>query len=74
MEDLGEKAYEYFNNYDDILQTVVMRDKVSGCPRGLGFVVLVNLVDLDMVLQCKNPIDGRTVRFKFLVFFLFFRW
>lgn len=46
-----------------------MRDKVSGCPINFGFVVFVNHVVLDRVLQYKNTIDGRTVRFKFLIFF-----
>ncbi|RXH81976.1 hypothetical protein DVH24_036317 [Malus domestica] len=54
-----DKLNEYFN-YGDVLQKVVMRDKVSGCPINFGFVVFVNHVVLDRVLQYKNTIDGRT--------------
>ncbi|KAM1360029.1 hypothetical protein ACFX11_046972 [Malus domestica] len=67
-----DKLNEYFN-YDDVLQKVVVKDKVFGRPRDFGFVVFVNPVVLDRVLQYKNTIDGRTVGFKFPIFY-FFRW
>lgn len=60
-----DKLKEYFSNYGDVLQTVVMRDKVTGRPRGFGFVVFVDPAVLDRVLQDKHTIDGRTVRFRF---------
>lgn len=56
-----EKLKEYFGNYGEILQTVVMRDKISGRPRGFGFVVFSDPSVLDTVLQEKHTIDGRTV-------------
>lgn len=57
-----DRLKEYFSNYGDVLQTVVMRDKVSGRPRGFGFVVFADPSILDRVLQDKHLIDGRTVR------------
>lgn len=59
-----DKLKEYFGNYGDVLQTVVMRDKASGRPRGFGFVVFADPSILDRVLQDKHIIDGRTVEAK----------
>ncbi|KAJ8768443.1 hypothetical protein K2173_021596 [Erythroxylum novogranatense] len=55
------KLTEYFSQYGDVLQTVVMRDKTTGKPRGFGFVVFSDSSILDKVLQEKHTIDGRTV-------------
>lgn len=57
-----EKLKEYFNQYGDVTQTVIMRDKTTGRPRGFGFVVFADPSVLDAVLQEKHTIDGRTVR------------
>ncbi|MBA0555566.1 hypothetical protein Golob_025738, partial [Gossypium lobatum] len=59
-----DRLKEYFGQYGDILQTVVMRDKVTGRPRGFGFVVFSDPSVLDTVLQEKHTIDGRTVEAK----------
>ncbi|OMO97761.1 hypothetical protein CCACVL1_04457 [Corchorus capsularis] len=59
-----EKLSEYFGQYGDVVQSVVMRDKVTGRPRGFGFVVFSDPSVLDTVLQEKHTIDGRTVEAK----------
>lgn len=59
-----EKMKEYFQGYGDVLQTVVMRDKITGKPRGFGFVVFADPSVLDRVLQDTHVIDGRTVEAK----------
>ncbi|KAH7522030.1 heterogeneous nuclear ribonucleoprotein 1 [Ziziphus jujuba] len=59
-----EKLKDYFASYGDVLQTVVMRDKVTGRPRGFGFVVFSDPSVLDRVLEDKHTIDGRTVEAK----------
>ena len=56
-----EKLKEYFENYGDVVQTMVMRGKTTGRPRGFGFVVFANPSILDRVLQDKHTIDARTV-------------
>ena len=56
-----EKLKEYFENYSDVVHTVVMRDKTTGRPRGFGFVVFANPSILDRVIQDKHTIDARTV-------------
>ncbi|KAL3626455.1 nuclear ribonucleoprotein 1 [Castilleja foliolosa] len=59
-----EKLKEYFQGYGEVVQAVVMRDKISGKPRGFGFVVFSDPDNLDRVLQDKHVIDGRTVEAK----------
>ncbi|KAK4745565.1 hypothetical protein SAY87_011877 [Trapa incisa] len=59
-----DKLIEYFSHYGEVLQTVVMRDKVTSRPRGFGFVVFSDPSVLDRVLQEKHTIDGRTVEAK----------
>ncbi|KAG8369875.1 hypothetical protein BUALT_Bualt14G0059000 [Buddleja alternifolia] len=59
-----EKLKEYFNGYGEVVQAVVMRDKISGKPRGFGFVVFADPNILDRVLQDRHVIDGRTVEAK----------
>ena len=56
-----EKLKEYFENYGDVVQIVVMRDKTTSRPRGFGFVVFANPSILDKVLQDKHTIDAKTV-------------
>ncbi|KAJ7979813.1 heterogeneous nuclear ribonucleoprotein 1-like [Quillaja saponaria] len=56
-----DKLKEHFSIYGDVLQTAVMRDKITGKPRGFGFVVFADPAVLDSVLQVKHTIDGRTV-------------
>ncbi|KAL0380520.1 UNVERIFIED_CONTAM: Heterogeneous nuclear ribonucleoprotein 1 [Sesamum angustifolium] len=59
-----EKLKEYFQGYGEVVQAVVMRDKISGKPRGFGFVVFADPNILDTVLQDRHVIDGRTVEAK----------
>ncbi|KAF3457849.1 hypothetical protein FNV43_RR02509 [Rhamnella rubrinervis] len=59
-----DKLKDYFGNYGDVLQTVVMKDKITGRPRGFGFVVFADPAALDRVLEDKHTIDGRTVEAK----------
>ncbi|KAK8969790.1 Heterogeneous nuclear ribonucleoprotein 1 [Platanthera guangdongensis] len=56
-----EKLSDYFGKYGDVLQTVVMRDKITGKPRGFGFVIFADLTIVDHVLQDTHTIDGRTI-------------
>ncbi|XP_012828555.1 PREDICTED: heterogeneous nuclear ribonucleoprotein 1-like [Erythranthe guttata] len=56
-----ERLKEHFHGYGDVLQAVVMRDKITGKPRGFGFVVFADPSILDRVLEDSHVIDGRTV-------------
>ena len=57
-----ERLTDYFGKYGDVSQTVIMRDKITGRPRGFGFVVFSDPSVLDSVLQDRHTIDGRNVR------------
>ncbi|KAJ7972611.1 Heterogeneous nuclear ribonucleoprotein 1 [Quillaja saponaria] len=59
-----ETLREHFNQYGEVTQTVIMRDKTTGRPRGFAFVVFSDPSVLDRVLQDKHNIDGRTVEAK----------
>ncbi|GMH28539.1 hypothetical protein Nepgr_030382 [Nepenthes gracilis] len=59
-----ENLKEHFGQFGDVLQAVIMRDKVTGRPRGFGFVVFADPLMADRVLQDKHTIDGRTVEVK----------
>ncbi|XP_044485836.1 heterogeneous nuclear ribonucleoprotein 1-like [Mangifera indica] len=59
-----DKLKDYFSQFGDVLQTVVMREKTTGRPRGFGFVVFSDPSILDRVLLDKHTIDGRTVEVK----------
>ncbi|XP_010522464.1 PREDICTED: heterogeneous nuclear ribonucleoprotein 1 [Tarenaya hassleriana] len=55
---------EYFSNYGEVLQVTVMREKMTGRPRGFGFVAFSDPAVVDRVLQDKHHIDNRDVDVK----------
>ena len=57
-ETTAKKLKEYFENYGDVVQTMVMRDKTIDRPKGFGFVVFADPSILDRVLQDKHTIDA----------------
>ena len=59
-----EKLNEYFSKYGEVTQTVIMRDKTTGRPRGFGFVVFSDPSVLDRVLQDKHTIGDKVVEAK----------
>lgn len=56
-----DKLREHFSNYGEVSQAIVMRDKLTGRPRGFGFVIFSDPSVLDRVLQEKHNIDTREV-------------
>ncbi|CAE6197162.1 unnamed protein product [Arabidopsis arenosa] len=59
-----DKLREHFSNYGEVSQAIVMRDKLTGRPRGFGFVIFSDPSVLDRVLQDKHNIDTREVDVK----------
>lgn len=59
-----EKLNACFSKYGEVSQTVIMREKPTGRPRGFGFVVFSDPSVLDRVLQDKHIIDDKQVEAK----------
>ncbi|KAI3759765.1 hypothetical protein L6452_07809 [Arctium lappa] len=59
-----ESFSNYFSNYGQLTDSVIMMDKISGRPRGFGFVTFANPADADKVLEQDHVIDGRPVEVK----------
>nr|XP_043606643.1 heterogeneous nuclear ribonucleoprotein 1-like [Erigeron canadensis] len=59
-----DRLKEYFSSYGDVVEAVIMRDRLTGRARGFGFVVFVDPVVAARVVLEKHMIDGRTVEAK----------
>ncbi|KAF8116925.1 hypothetical protein N665_0014s0182 [Sinapis alba] len=59
-----EKLREYFSNYGDVVEAVIMRDRTTGRARGFGFIVFADPSVAERVILEKHIIDGRTVEAK----------
>ncbi|KAI3777902.1 hypothetical protein L1987_47705 [Smallanthus sonchifolius] len=59
-----ESFSNYFSNYGNLTDSVIMMDKITGRPRGFGFVTFANPADADKVLEQDHVIDGRPVEVK----------
>lgn len=57
-----ERLREYFGNYGEVVEAVIMRDRTTGRARGFGFVVFADPAIAERVILEKHVIDGRTVR------------
>ncbi|KAI3766443.1 hypothetical protein L2E82_16501 [Cichorium intybus] len=59
-----ESFSNYFSNYGELTDSVIMMDKITGRPRGFGFVTFADPADADKVLEQDHVIDGRPVEVK----------
>ncbi|KAI3455572.1 hypothetical protein Pfo_012235 [Paulownia fortunei] len=59
-----ESFSRYFRKYGEITDSVIMLDKISGRPRGFGFVTFADPEVADKVLEEDHVIDGRAVEVK----------
>ncbi|KAF4381237.1 hypothetical protein G4B88_015503 [Cannabis sativa] len=59
-----ERLKEYFGNYGEVVEAVIMRDRATGRARGFGFVVFADPGVAERVIMDKHIIDGRTVEAK----------
>lgn len=58
-----DRLKEYFGSYGEVIEAVIMRDRLTGRARGFGFVVFADPVVAERVVMEKHMIDGRTVSF-----------
>uniref|UniRef100_A0A7S0ZCZ9 RRM domain-containing protein n=1 Tax=Timspurckia oligopyrenoides TaxID=708627 RepID=A0A7S0ZCZ9_9RHOD len=54
----------YFGKYGTVIDSVIMRDRNSGHPRGFGFVTFEDDFAADRVAREKHELDGRLVEAK----------
>ncbi|KMZ65114.1 hypothetical protein ZOSMA_339G00100 [Zostera marina] len=55
---------KHFEKYGEIIDSIIMKDRNTGKPRGFGFVTYNDPSVLDEVLKHEHVIDGRTVEVK----------
>eukprot|EP00262_Sarcandra_glabra_P000602 TRINITY_DN1071_c1_g2_i1.p1 TRINITY_DN1071_c1_g2~~TRINITY_DN1071_c1_g2_i1.p1 ORF type:complete len:472 (-),score=70.18 TRINITY_DN1071_c1_g2_i1:366-1781(-) len=59
-----DRLKEYFQNYGEVVEAVIMKDRTTGRARGFGFVVFADPGVAERVVMDKHIIDGRTVEAK----------
>ncbi|KAK4750610.1 hypothetical protein SAY87_004092 [Trapa incisa] len=59
-----ERLKEYFGNYGEVVEAVIMRDRATGRARGFGFIVFADPAIAERVTREKHTIDGRSVEAK----------
>ncbi|MBA0776903.1 hypothetical protein Gotri_011842 [Gossypium trilobum] len=59
-----ERLKEYFGKYGEVVEAMIMRDRVTGRARGFGFVVFADSAVAERVIMDKHMIDGRKVEAK----------
>lgn len=55
------KLKEYFGQYGEVVEAMIMRDRTTNRARGFGFIVFADPVVAERVVMEKHMIDGRTV-------------
>lgn len=56
-----DRLKEYFQVFGDVVEAVIMKDRITGRARGFGFVVFADPSVAERVVKEKHIIDGRTV-------------
>ncbi|XP_020574527.1 heterogeneous nuclear ribonucleoprotein 1-like [Phalaenopsis equestris] len=59
-----DRLREYFENFGEVVEAVIMKDRTTGRKRGFGFVVFADPAVAERVLLEKHQIDGRMVEAK----------
>lgn len=58
-----DRLRDYFQNFGEVVEAVIMRDRATGRARGFGFVVFADPAVAERVVMEKHVIDGRSVSF-----------
>lgn len=60
---------KYFEKYGEITDSVVMKDRQTGRPRGFGFITYADPSVVDEVIQETHIINGKQVSFLLCFFY-----
>ncbi|KAL8142148.1 hypothetical protein V2J09_015180 [Rumex salicifolius] len=55
---------KHFGNYGEIIDSVIMKDRLSGQPRGFGFITYADPSVVDKVMEEDHIINGKQVEIK----------
>lgn len=53
---------KYFEEYGEITDSVIMKDRQTGRPRGFGFITYADPSVVDQVIKETHVINGKQVR------------
>ncbi|OIW13851.1 hypothetical protein TanjilG_31740 [Lupinus angustifolius] len=59
-----DRLRQYFQNFGDVVEAMIMKDRTTGRARGFGFIVFADPSVAERVVLEKHVIDGRTVEAK----------
>lgn len=59
---------KYFEKYGEITDSVIMKDRHTGRPRGFGFITYADPSVVDQVIQENHVVNGKQVLFFFFLF------
>ena len=61
-----ETFVKYFGKYGEITDSVIMKDRQTGRPRGFGFITYGDPSVVDTVIAETHVINGKQVSVKFM--------
>ncbi|XP_073303583.1 heterogeneous nuclear ribonucleoprotein 1-like [Primulina huaijiensis] len=59
-----ERLTDYFQTFGEVVQAVIMKDRITGRSRGFGFIVFASASVAERVLKGRHIVDGRAVEAK----------
>ncbi|KAE8685916.1 hypothetical protein F3Y22_tig00111088pilonHSYRG00134 [Hibiscus syriacus] len=59
-----ERLREHFSSFGELVEAVIMKDRITGRARGFGFIVFSDPTVAEEVVKEKHNIDGRMVEAK----------
>lgn len=59
-----DRLRDYFQNFGEVVEAVIMKDRTTGRARGFGFVIFADPAVAERVVNQKHMLDGRTVEAK----------
>eukprot|EP01018_Ginkgo_biloba_P023347 Gb_29426 [translate_table: standard] len=60
----SETFTKHFSKYGELTDSVIMKDRSTGNPRGFGFVTYADPAVVDKVIKDKHVLDGKMVEIK----------